>query len=64
VRALVVDQPAVSFNGRRPEKLSLPAPGQRRVFELLGKSIPLGLGLIAEWWMVEALPAGSDAFWS
>ncbi len=21
-------------------------------------------GLVAEWWMVEALPAGSDAFWS
>jgi hypothetical protein len=21
-------------------------------------------GLVAEWWMVEALPAESDAFWS
>ena len=33
----------VSFNGRRLEKLSVPTPGQRRVFELLGKPIPLRL---------------------
>jgi hypothetical protein len=33
----------VSFKGRRLEKLSVPTPGQRRVFELLGKPIPLRL---------------------
>jgi hypothetical protein len=33
----------VSFNGRRLEKLSVPTPGQRRVFDLLGKPIPLRL---------------------
>ena len=33
----------VSFNGRRLEKLSTPTPEQRRVFELLGKPIPLRL---------------------
>jgi hypothetical protein len=33
----------VSFNGRRLEKLSTPTPEQRRVFELLGKPIPLSL---------------------
>ena len=33
----------VSFNGRRLEKLSAPTPEQRRVFELLGKPIPLRL---------------------
>ena len=31
----------VSFNGRHLEKLFVPTPGQRRVFELLGKPIPL-----------------------
>jgi hypothetical protein len=33
----------VSFNGRRLEKLSTPPPEQRRVFDLLGKPIPLRL---------------------
>ena len=33
----------VSFNGRRLEKLSTPTPEQRRVFDLLGKPIPLRL---------------------
>jgi hypothetical protein len=33
----------VSFNGQRLEKLSAPTPEQRRVFELLGKPIPLRL---------------------
>ena len=33
----------VSFNGRRLEKLSAPTPEQRRVFDLLGKPIPLRL---------------------
>ena len=33
----------VSFNGRRLERLSTPTPEQRRVFELLGKPIPLRL---------------------
>jgi hypothetical protein len=33
----------VSFAGRRLEKLSAPTPEQRRVFELLGKPIPLRL---------------------
>jgi len=33
----------VSFAGRRLEKLSTPTPEQRRVFDLLGKPIPLRL---------------------
>ena len=33
----------VSFAGQRLEKLSAPTPEQRRVFELLGKPIPLRL---------------------
>jgi len=33
----------VSFAGKRLEKLSVPTPEQRRVFELLGKPIPLRL---------------------
>ncbi len=33
----------VSFAGKRLEKLSTPTPEQRRVFELLGKPIPLRL---------------------
>lgn len=33
----------VSFTGKRLEKLSVPTPEQRRVFELLGKPIPLRL---------------------
>ena len=33
----------VSLNGRRLEKLSTPTPEQRRVFDLLGKPIPLRL---------------------
>jgi hypothetical protein len=33
----------VSFAGKRLEKLSVPTPEQRRVFELLGKPIPLSL---------------------
>jgi hypothetical protein len=33
----------VSFNGQRLEKLSAPTPEQHRVFELLGKPIPLRL---------------------
>jgi len=33
----------VSFAGQRLEKLSAPTPEQRRVFELLGKPIPLCL---------------------
>jgi len=33
----------ISFNGRRLEKLSTPTPEQRRVYELLGKPIPLRL---------------------
>ena len=33
----------VSFNGRHLEKLSAPTPEQRRVFDLLGKPIPLRL---------------------
>ena len=33
----------VSFAERRLEKLSAPTPEQRRVFELLGKPIPLRL---------------------
>jgi len=32
-----------SFAGQRLEKLSAPTPEQRRVFELLGKPIPLRL---------------------
>ena len=33
----------VSFAGKRLEKLATPTPEQRRVFELLGKPIPLSL---------------------
>jgi hypothetical protein len=33
----------ISFAGKRLEKLSVPTPEQRRVFELLGKPIPLRL---------------------
>ena len=33
----------VSFTGKRLEKLSVPTPEQRRVFDLLGKPIPLRL---------------------
>jgi hypothetical protein len=33
----------VSFAGQRLEKLSAPPPEQRRIFELLGKPIPLRL---------------------
>jgi hypothetical protein len=33
----------VSFAGKRLEKLSIPTPEQRRVFELLGKTVPLHL---------------------
>ena len=33
----------VSFAGKRFEKLSAPTPEQRRVFDLLGKPIPLRL---------------------
>ena len=33
----------VSFAGQRLEKLSAPTPEQRRVFDLLGKPIPLRL---------------------
>ena len=33
----------VSFAGKRLEKLTTPTPEQRRVFELLGKPIPLSL---------------------
>jgi hypothetical protein len=33
----------VSFAGKRLEKLSVPTPEQRHVFELLGKPIPLRL---------------------
>jgi hypothetical protein len=32
-----------SWSGRRLEKLSTPTPEHRRVFELLGKPIPLRL---------------------
>ncbi len=34
----------VSFAGQRLEKLSAPTPEQRRVFEVIGKPIPLRLG--------------------
>ena len=40
------EQEAISYrswSGRRLEKLSAPTPEQRRVFELLGKPIPLRL---------------------
>jgi hypothetical protein len=33
----------ISFNGQRIEKLTIPAPVQRRVFELLGTPVPLFL---------------------
>jgi len=33
----------VSFAGQRLQKLSTPTPEQRRVFELLGKPVPLRL---------------------
>ncbi len=40
-----LDRQRINFNGQRIEKLTVPTPVQRRVFELLGAPIPLALKL-------------------
>ena len=38
-----LDRQVINFGGQRIEKITTPTPVQRRVFELLGTSIPVTL---------------------
>jgi len=38
--------------------------GERRLHNHAAHLLSIVDGVVAEWWMVEALPAESDAFWS
>ena len=71
------DLPSAEFRIALHAQLVEPTPGQvlamveinatrgeRRLQNHAAHLLSIVDGVVAEWWMVEALPAESDAFWS